>query len=233
MFKIIRTVAPVILVIFISTSIIAPAWGKENPDKNADKITDVQITMSLYSYDLAARKAGSAIDKPEAGQPILLDLKVQGKGSQITDVILLQDSFAYIDSYDEQDASPWVHRKAFILQAPDKAGTYTLTFKCSDKFGDSVIVSANIEVVPVSQTAPTPPEQTAHYTYKIMPVEKTQVVTPAQKTSPQSTTYTQTHYSSSSSHTYRMGDWGTFWFGFIVGVIVAAVCYSAGAASAK
>lgn len=225
MYKFLKVVAPVILVIFISTSVIAPAFGAgiEKVDNNKnEKIGDVQIDMLLYSYDLNNKQAGEPIEKPSTGDMIKMELKVQGKGSQVVEVKLLNNAFTQIDSYKEQDESPWIHRKAFILGSPDKPGVYPCTFECTDKDGNSALVSMALEVIqkaPVTQ--PAPPGQ---------------IITPGQPAGPGGQTVQPVYTAKGTmyyTHTIHMDGWsGMFWFGFIVGVIVAAVCFAAGATSA-
>jgi len=220
MYKFLRTVAPAILVIFMSTSVISPAFGANDSSNKPDKVNDIQIEMFLYSYDLVIKNVIAAIDKPATGETIKMELKVQGKGSQVTDVKLLANPFTYIESYKEQDESEWVHKKAFILKAPARPGIYACTFECTDKEGDIALVSMNVEVVGVLQPIGSG--------YKLMPVGQAQ---PAQQIKPVQTAK-GTMRSTTSSKIEMSRDSAIFWCGFIVGILVATICFAAGASSA-
>jgi len=214
--------------------VIAPAFGAEKDKNNKDeKIGDVQIDMFLYSYDLNNKQAGEPIEKPFTGDTIKMDLKVQGKGSQVVEVKLLNNAFTQIDSFKEQDESPWIHRKAFILRSPDKPGVYPCTFECADKDGNSALVNMSVEVV-----------RKAPETQPVQPAPPGQIITPGQPAGPgqtvqpgQSKYKIQPVYTATGTIYHRATiqvDRGVamFWCGFIAGVIVAAVCFAAGAASA-
>lgn len=251
MYKYLRAITPVILVLFMSVYVIAPAFGaekdKEKNNNKEEKIGDVQIDMFLYSYDPDTKQEGEAIQKPATGDVFKMDLKVKGKGSQVTDVRMLNNAFAQIDSYKGQDESPWIHRKAFILRSPDKAGIYPCTFECTDKDGNSALVNMALEIV---QKAPVIPPVVSPVVTPIatpeQPVQPPQIIQPDQplqpgktvqpgttyKIMPVYTSYGTMHRTQTMHMTGWTGGWSVFWFGFIVGVIVSAVIYSAGAASA-
>lgn len=210
-----RAVVPIILVLFVSTYVISPVWANNN---EKDKTGDVELSMTIYSYDLQAHRAAEKREKPFAGETIMLDLKVQGKGSQITRVDMLANSFTYIDSFDEQDASPWVHRKAFILSAPPNAGRYPCTFECADKEGNSGSVSTSIDIV-AYQKPPDPPP-----TYEIIVPGRLFPVTSEAKPKLKPVYHT--------THMYLGCEWGMFWVGFVIGVVLTAVIYSSGSSRA-
>ena len=257
MFKMLKYIAPVILVIFISTSIIAPAFGAEIEkvdNGKDDKIVDVQAEMSLYSYDTSSGSDGLLIERPMTGELFKADLKVWGKGNQITDVSLVNGAFALIDSFKEQDSSPWVHRKAFILKAPETAGFYTVTFKCTDKDGDSVLIDKAIEVFqsvlppekpgvtaepsPILPVQPNQPK--SQYTYMIQPVGEPQLFPAAQPTPApvpsqpypgqaprqQGGSVNMQYNMMHETHMQVSCGWAMFWLGLIVGVVVMSIIYA-------
>ncbi|MCX5726332.1 MAG: hypothetical protein NT030_03970 [Candidatus Saganbacteria bacterium] len=136
----IKSLVPLILLCFISTSLVGGAWGEGT----------IRDEMYLFTYDEYAGPAyESGISNPEASTTFELSIRIWYNNEQVENLEIVQPvDFKLIKSYiDSGLMSPFLRVNYFILESPSKVGNYTCNIKGTTKEGIEFMRSVKIKVI--------------------------------------------------------------------------------------
>lgn len=137
MYKYLKTIAPVILILFLPTCVIGPCWGtdwiiaKDNPDIRywLTSNNDLPVVDSKYEVKIDAEYKHESLEQLKLQEPSpfkLVDLK-----SAPNNILGI-------------NTGGWVH--VFILQAPSTPGTYDCSFEGTTQTGEKVYFSYTLRI---------------------------------------------------------------------------------------
>jgi len=136
MYNFIKTIAPLVIVAYLSTFIAGPAFGEPQ----------ISAEVKLYSLDDSMEATTGAINNPLTDQVFKMEVKLFYNGEQVKNVAFKNPEFKVIRSYSDEilDHSYW--NSIFILKAPAKAGDYACTFEGTSRDGNQFTFTNLIKV---------------------------------------------------------------------------------------
>ena len=136
----IKSLAPLVLLCFISTSLVGGAWGEKF----------IKDEMYLFYCDEHTYiDTSGGISSPEASTTFKVSIRIWYNNEQVENLEIVHPSdFKVIKSYIGSGLmSPFLRVNYFILESPSKVGNYTCNIKGTTKEGIEFIHSVKIKVI--------------------------------------------------------------------------------------